>query len=225
MKTKNLLLALVAGLAAFGGNAKAANDTTWTLNGTVNSFSSGFWDNTVTNGAAITVTLNFNSLSAPIYTSSSDVQYLLSGATTVLHVGDYTFTNNLGNSYSDVLRNWATFPPRSGYNWHYAGAPNELQNGLYESDWQGFLLSSNTNLISSFALNPVVFPLSTFDLQKNIDLTGYAHSDLSSPQAIYGTVTSYTVNGVPEPSTYALFGLGALGLVFVTRTKGRKRIS
>lgn len=33
------------------------------------------------------------------------------------------------------------------------------------------------------------------------------------------------LSAVPEPSTYALFGLGALGLVFVTRTKGRKRIS
>jgi hypothetical protein len=219
MKRTILTLAVALGLTSLASNTIAANDTTWTLNGIVDGYSIGFWDNTVTNGAAISVTLNFSSQSSQIYTSSSEVQYLLSGATTVLHVGDYTFTNNLGNTYSEVFQNWTTQPPRSGYNWVHDEAINQLQNGLYASSWQGFLLSSNTNLISSFALNPLVFPLSTFDAQKNILLQGDANSDLTGAQYINGTVSSYTVSAVPEPSTYALFGLGALVLVIAARSK------
>jgi hypothetical protein len=107
------------------------------------------------------------------------------------------------------------------------------------------LNSSTSYLIAGFSGGSYMRSGFTITLSSDVSLVGYARNDdryvfsapmitAASPQVIVGPNMQYTVipnatpsptplagggDAVPEPSTYALFGIGALALVIAYRRK------
>lgn len=107
------------------------------------------------------------------------------------------------------------------------------------------LNSSTSYLIAGFSGGSYMRSGFTITLSSDVSLVGYARNDdryvfsapmitAASPQAIVGPNMQYTVipnatpsptplagggDAIPEPSTYALFGIGAIGMLMILRRK------
>jgi len=192
MKKTFLALALAAGLTSFAGNAKAA-----IVNVVPNGdFSSGLlypW--TIYSGTATIVNLDSNQYGLQLNGSTETA--ISSGNFTLQNGVSYTLTYKAQNSgdghwFSDIVLN-------NGYNWN-----NAMWNG--QATPNGPSVSGTTifsqQFIADGSINCIYFSYS-----------GNSPGTLSSVSILADTTA------VPEPSTYALFGIGVVGMLLVMRRK------
>lgn len=118
------------------------------------------------------------------------------GTVTLLPTGSITGVNNSSNLLKFGLDSAWTTRTRNGIQWYTIGALNASQAGL------------KTYNMAVDATTPSDYYLLTFQ-------AGGGTEDWADPQAFYVHVTE----AVPEPSTLALMGFGAVGLVLWRRRK------
>ena len=97
-------------------------------------------------------------------------------------------------------------------------------------------LTTNSSATAYFSIDGGVTDLVNFNQTAGADYADWASSGTPQVQDAFGTpgttnvnvgtneltaldVIGYNLNAVPEPSTYALFGLGALALLIAYRHK------
>jgi hypothetical protein len=184
------------------------------LNATAgSSVANPFWNNSSEDGTAVNIgycltTSNCNGMGTPAYNQSSTPavnQFLsISGAPD----NNFYFTFTSGTATSVVL-----------------GA---IADGLSTSESLGwydpFDQSQNGGITSGVAFTPTA----TFGLYFTIPGTGFVTQNSLDNGAGAGTTQSrfaifqqVTPNGVPEPGTMALFGIGALALGLIPRLRKR----
>lgn len=209
MKTTITALIIAAG-ALLSGSADAT-PMRWTETGSIDTKSQNFWDSSVTSGTPFTITIDFDStaIDQDIGTGRGFYDAVTSAS---LSLGNYTFSLSSPVTANDVIiyDNYLFGPDlRDAYSYLMYDSASP-QKGLHNIAMQGFLISSNLQLLSSDALAIQQFPVSAFDGQKNCSF----QADDSSNAYVFanGTVMNYTVTTVPEPST-AMFGVvGVFGL-------------
>jgi len=183
---------------------------------------------TVQSKAALVITLNIN-------TQNPNAVYIDFAGTTSLGTDTNTmekygidlqgfFVHNIASDTGSVISG-DTKPNGSGTVPFSSWASDDLQTGNYR-DLN--LFAANSTALESFVLGSTGF---TQNQPLVIDLSGHTPGLDITPGdfgAIYsGNATgggntligNWNIVAVPEPSTYALFGLGALALVVVARRK------
>jgi len=196
MKTKNILTLIVAaGLTSFAANANAV--TTFNIRYSGASFGN--------NASAVgTITLNDSVLTQvdPNYnTSVVGLSLTISGASS----GNGTFTASDFNSWY-----WNTAGTSLDYSKELVG--QTLQNGVkWGSDPNLGAFAGDFNLFASDNNRNAPNGNWYFTLTTN----GFSGDQMKLTNFTSGTP-------VPEPSTYGLIGLGALGVAFVARRRKAK---
>jgi hypothetical protein len=223
MKKTILALALAAGLTSFAGSAKAQNDVTFTnplsSYNIYLEFDGANW--TIFNNGSMPV-----SVSTPTGTnySSRDASGITIAA--VSNVNPYIFIGSSisqtplallsgggVNSYGAKSSQYTSIKTTGSIHLSGSAIPNNAQyqtiayslGGLnYYYGWLEFTDNSNASQIQLVA--------AYMDTNANEAITvGVSHN--SDGPVAYGSTA------VPEPSTYALFGIGAIGLLMVMRRK------
>ena len=116
---------------------------------------------------------------------------------------NYTYGNSAGGNSPTILSWWDDTPStrlRAAAGFGYDIVPTQLPNGLYFG-----VYNVSVNWLTALQQSP--------SLQNNYQFSlvpSYADA-LSLPPS--------TSDLVPEPSTYALFGIGAIGMLMVMRRK------
>lgn len=141
---------------------------------------------------------------------SALITYSVSDTTYNIVMQNLTASNNsLPYSYSNsFVTNVGT---RTSVEW-IAEAPN---GGTGVQPLADYGTMSFSNCMAN--LTGVDQPLNQFSYV-SLTMTNPDGSDVSVPTSIIGS-NAFTVNFVPEPSTYALFGLGVIGMVIAFRRK------
>jgi ligand-binding sensor domain-containing protein len=225
-----LALAIAAGLALFNGSAKArdldAAITTSGYNGLVSFNSDGSTNTITTSGVTLPskpTALAFDSTGNLFIGGSSGAIRKMTPDGTV----SYFSTNYSGTgSYNGV--NGLAFNSSGKL---FASITTSLYNGLVSFNSDG-----STNLITTSGVTLPLRPTAlVFDSTGNLFIGSYGGKIFEMTtdgtvstfsQSFIGSGTLTGVNGlafqpqtVPEPSTYALFGLGFLALVVAYRRK------
>ena len=192
MKKTILALALVAGLTSFAGNAKAG------------------------------LTFNFNMIDDLDPSKSVNLNLILNDAGT--SATSASITGSTGGIHFDANRNFVSdaysnsFSLVSGkitsalfssyiYNYTSGGSVENMHSLSFQS-------YSTENMMSGVTPPNFRYNDSVYDYR--VDGGSYTQND-----SIYATVgiPGQSTAAVPEPSTYALFGLGALALIVAYRRK------
>jgi len=136
----------------------------------------------------------------------------------------YSLTNKVVNqsSYTSTLPRMGSYSSSFGYQYTACSLLIPTQNISAETDvYQPYPQSSPVNLQSIFTINNAIWlgnPLS-ITASYAVKLSGVSYFIGS-----YNTIATYTnqidtydqsLTVVPEPSTFVLFGLGAIGLLMV----------
>jgi len=216
MKKTILALAIAAGLTSFAGNAKA-DIVFQDLNQTIlagQTINFGFNGSTITTGSG-GYSVSYSSASSVTYPGYGTFNIPASMSFKTPGFPEYLYTGlqfrgggvNLteGLSVNGLDTGWG-----SGASQTYQNAENQViwlaiqNNGNINSGYNGWAeLTYNDN---GGEIAAVAFATAGGDI--NIGDTGNGYfTPLSSP------------NVVPEPSTYALFGIGAIGMLMVLRRK------
>jgi len=223
MKKTILALAIVAGLSSFVTKAKASNDVTFTNPISAYNIYLEF------DGANWTEFDNGNmpvSVSTPTGTnySSRDANGITIAA--VRNVNPYIFIGSSSyntsllilsgggvNSYGAKSSQATTFKTTGSIHANGSVLPNNTQYQAvayslggqnYDYGWLEFVNNANGSQIQLVA--------AYMDTNANEAVTiGVSHN--------YDGPVAYGSAAVPEPSTYALFGIGAIGLLMVLRRK------
>jgi len=237
MKKTVLALVLAAGLTSFAGTARAQSGTDWTLSPNPNN-----------GGASTLVQWNFTGdflTTGFQVTTTNTVAQFSSIAFGGLKLGsDATIYNTL-SPYIPTVINGGTLP--TSYALTPGGSINDITTGgslpityitpmLQTNGGRytlGFTLGNNlsqytTVFLSTPQLGDFITitqsPDQSFDLNVPFAVfSGVSNTGIKTNTSgfLSGTTFSFTIagNSVPEPSTYALFGLGALALIVACRRK------
>jgi hypothetical protein len=203
MKKILLALALAAGLTSFAGNAKA-DIIVSTLNINMNKFSDLNFN--ISNNNIVQTSPN-NGFEVGGYNARNYQQgFYFTGTSTFVYTGpgdydgyfdDYSISSSLLNLGSTVdgstpFNGWYTYKDGNPFTGTiYEGFKREIQGNTF----YGYIQGTGTGG-TDWTLNSISFN--------------------STPGA---SITVVDTTAVPEPSTYALFGLGALALVVAYRRK------
>ena len=225
MKTKKLVLALAlaAGLTSFAGNAKAQTERL-TFSGTLTNITSTspFW-NGISNGTSFTMTGYYDLTPNTTYSYTGGAQYLWTNQNYDLSASFGAYVFSMNNPSIEMQNNssgrFSGFTLGNGSYFSSGGLDVNSGNGL-----QAGIISD-----ALYGISPVVSAASLTSITNNYSITNppyglYARFSLSGTfnsgadsASVQGAVTSYSVQSVPEPSTYVLFGIGALVLVVIYR--------
>jgi hypothetical protein len=193
MKKTLLALALVAGLTSFAGNAKAG------------------------------LTFNFNMIDDLDPSKSVNLNLILNEAGT--SATSASITGSTGGIHFDANRNFVS----DAYSNSFSLVSGKITSALFgsrifyytsgESVENMHSLSFQSYSIENIEMGFVVPPNFRYNdsvYDDRVDGGSYTHDD-----SIYATVgiPGQSTAAVPEPSTYALFGLGALALIIAYRRK------
>jgi hypothetical protein len=208
MKKTILALALAVGLTSFAGNAKADSII-------YNTTFSNYWDHWQLNGLGVAVefnSANFNNITSVTWegtlSANSSVPIYLYSASDNGPVSALNFLGNatLANSATNYGEQFVTF------NTNISVTPNTE-----------YYIFANPNKNAGDAWWNAVFHNLT---PSEYGTTGQKTYMYNATGQLFNTTNidefQLQVNGttsVPEPSTYALFGLGALALVIAYRRK------
>ena len=191
MKKPLLSLAIAAALTSLAGSAKAdPNPLVWNW-----SYSGGGVTGSGTFEIQSTLTTSVNDG----YEIGGYTGYLVTGATG-------SFQNSI-NGFSTTILYVASIDP-----WKY-GNDNLLLEGSLQPDYNGIVFrTSDANDPNTVWLYQNTPTDNTIIVRDNY---GYMNDGYG------GSVFSVTAStgAVPEPSTYALFGIGAIGMLMVMRRK------
>jgi PEP-CTERM motif len=191
---------MAAGLSSFAGNAKAQSPLTWNFNAIGSDFS---LSGTITG------------------TSNGDGTYkAISGAATFgtgYFAGDVATLTSIPNTNSVYV--W-------GANW-WTGDKILPNTTLLDTNGINFDFSDNGQDTWMFLGLLTSVPSNSYSaMVKYNDGTAFGAPNISSDlvplnnNLVGETNVSFTLTqSVPEPSTYALFGIGAIGLLMVLRRK------
>ena len=213
MKKTILALVLVAGLTSFAGNAKAA-------------IVFQNLDQTILAGQ----TFNFGFNGSTITTGSGGYSVSYSSASSVTYPGFGTFTNPAGMTFQTP-----GYPQYIYAGKQFRGGGVDLVAGLsvngLDSGW-----SSGRSVSLQNAANQSIW----LAIQGNGSYNGWAELSYNNNNGVIGAVAFTTGSGdirigdtgngmytpvvlqnvaVPEPSTYALFAFGTIGMLMVMRRK------
>jgi hypothetical protein len=203
MKKSLLALALAAGLTSFAGSAKAATLlTTFSYDLPMNLGDSAYF--------------RFTDPSTPIYSSSAPASsnYIYFNGQSPIS-GQYSYTQiglNKAYNYNSTSLGVSQFPLTAG---SVVSSSTSFFNGYQSS---GIAFYGTGNYYTPFKSTAGA------DTYYGYFQFSSANSGLNTTlQSISISTTANTpvtiVNNVPEPSTYALFGLGALALIVAYRRK------
>ena len=199
MKKIILALALVAGLTSFAGNAKAQN--------------------LIQNGDFSYYSISYNGPSRPKYETVTLDNWIIEGQFNDVSLGNGYLSGNaliMGAGPSDITDKISqtintTIGTEYTFSFYIKGTDNNTQNLVFaDANALRIINIQNNNSYADWTLlsgNFVATANST-----TIDMGTYTSDN-------FHTVSNVSVTAVPEPSTYALFGLGALALVVVYRRK------
>src|ERR1700730_10070842 len=193
----------------------SANTMNIQITGKVTSHSpnNGFWDGTVMDGVTpYTFSLQFDSNAIDANSDPTIGNYVSSGAPFQCSItfGDYTFTTTgtFVNVYNDALFGG---PPTDAF--VFGNQNTFTQNGLtlMAGGVQTDFFFSNNSFLNSDSLSEVkTYPLADFS-QAYLFLSGTYNTNQQAQ--IGGNVDSFVVSTIPEPSTWAMLGVGAVLLL------------
>ena len=153
---------------------------------------------------------NFSYTSAYYYTIFTlDLTGFILPGTTVYGV-DLTWTNGGFTSFanSGSLALCSTSPPYGAIDTNNLGSGNFATNGSPFSPSASIVLTGNTNLTSLVQAN----------LGSNLTIYGYGYGEVTGGSAQF----SLNLSPAPEPSSYALLGISAIGIIVAFRFRKRK---
>jgi hypothetical protein len=190
--TKTLLaLALMAGLTSFAGSAKAG------------------------------LTFNFNMIDDQDPSKSVNLNLILNEAGTA--ATSASITGSTGGIHFDANRNFVSDAFRNSFSL----VSGKITSALFGSSIINYTSGGSVEIMhhlsfqsysseSEFRVTPPNFRYWDYVYDYRVDDGSYTQND-----SIYATVgiPGQSTAAVPEPSTYALFGLGALALVVAYRRK------
>jgi hypothetical protein len=215
MKKTLLTLALVTGLTLFAGNLKAAN---LIQNG---NFDNGFSGWISSGNVSITSYYNSSSVYNPnnwdypwvdikapygIYTANNFAQLGIPNGGYGVNTLSQSFDTIIGNTYTVSFAANGRTDRGSDYFIASIGTLNLLNKGSYNDVGSGVVvdrIEGWANYSTNFSATQTTSTL-TFTTQNR--------------DSAYG-VGMISVQSVPEPSTYALLGIGAIGMLMVLRKK------
>ena len=189
-------------LVTFTGQITQASTTFWA----VGTPAPQWWDSSIAAGTPFTFTVIYSVTSPDEYPGFAD----LFGSTTpppdggvAVSVGSYNFAG--GPAIVQIYDNSTRFGPPALDAYSMRGQPGTV-SGLSNVTFGANLWSSNLALIAG-ELPPVSqYPIGAFDLYNEFVLSGFPTPDTQA--SIRGTISSYTVAQVPEPSSTLLLIFG-----------------
>ena len=206
MKKTILFLALAAGLTSFAGNANAEiinlsvnQSTLWTLlyvpsngNGVSDSGAQapGFFGLDMNGNGIQFESASSMSMFGMVFSRPEQVR---SGNANFMSMTSFLTVGTTISSASTFLDPFSSVYPSSSANQQYVGLEAVGRNKEFYYGWASF-----TDLGGIMTLNDAAF------------------NTTAGSSIIVGQTT---LQSVPEPSTYALFGIGAIGLLMVMRRK------
>ena len=145
----------------------------------------------ITNTFSVQQRIGFNNTFDPLFGSSPDSGQLCGFNYSGGGVVGYTVLANIGDTIDASTAGWSSYTTVTNNGVHYFG------------------ISFNNNGVTNYGF-----------LVANTSGYGTHSSDISFSLAAYSyDNTGAAITVVPEPSTYALFGLGAIGMLMVLRRK------
>jgi hypothetical protein len=213
MKKNLLALALVAGLTSFAGNAKA--DDVVFQNISTNGISS-------VTGSAANSNLSFRLSSSQLNLFD---QVTLFGASGQTMTEDFNLLHMLNGSWVNLLPSYVTLNGvednniGTGFSAYHFTLPGSFNNLSFtdNSASQGYFTANNWFILAF--RNNTASGSGIFKNTPNYQIYNTNVTDVGNGGGVNLGVIVTKYNGVPEPSTYALFGLGALALVVAYRRK------
>jgi len=203
MKKSNLTLAFVAGLASFPGNVKAVN---LLQNSDFSSYSISY------NGprrpkykvvtlANWTVEGQFNDVQVGNGYLSGNSLYMGAGPTDTVDKISQTISTTIGQQYK--------------FSFYITGADNNTSNEVF-ADINGVRVIDilNNNSYPQWTLLSAIFTAS--GTTTSVGMGTWTAND-------HHLVSNFSVTAVPEPSTYGLIGIAALGVAFAARRRKLKK--
>ena len=185
----------------------------------------GYWDGTVANGTPYTFSLQFNSLTPDTDSDPTIGTYDSSGIPfqCTIAFGDYTFTTT-GTTvtiWNDFLNGAST---QDGI--FFSNLNGFTQNGLSltQNGIQTNFFFNNTSFLSSDSLSQVqTYPLPDFSQTYMVVSGSFNNGNGLQTATVQGTVDSFAVTAVPEPSIAALIVAGSTVCIVAQRLRRRRR--